>query len=213
VEQSVTRLLQFQDVSTFFLLLKHSNCCRPFSSPPVSPPSLSYQYHPVFNASSASSFLSHKPLTRIKYHHHHNFNRIFSKHSSSLHYLLHIIYTRASHSGVGKLSKSFSFFPWSWGGSSTQAWMPTYVSILRIPKMIWAWRATVEWYIDRGKPKTRRRTCPSATLSTTNPTWIDPDANPDLRGETPATNDLSHGTASNPSLNFWLRIVESFKLF
>jgi hypothetical protein len=32
---------------------------------------------------------------------------------------------------------------------------------------------------------------PSATLSTTNPTWIDPG----LRGERPATNRLSHGTA------------------
>jgi hypothetical protein len=40
-----------------------------------------------------------------------------------------------------------------WGGSSTQAWMPTYDSILCIPQMIWGWRATVEWYIDRGKPK------------------------------------------------------------
>jgi hypothetical protein len=40
---------------------------------------------------------------------------------------------------------------------------------------------------------------PSATLSTTNPTWIDPGANPGanpgLRGERPATNRLSHGTA------------------
>jgi hypothetical protein len=24
--------------------------------------------------------------------------------------------------------------------------MPAYVSILRIPQMIWVWRATVEWY-------------------------------------------------------------------
>jgi hypothetical protein len=45
------------------------------------------------------------------------------------------------------------FFPWRWGGSSTQAWMPTYVSILRIPQMIWVWRATAEWYIDRVKLK------------------------------------------------------------
>jgi hypothetical protein len=44
--------------------------------------------------------------------------------------------------------------------------------------------------------RTRRKTCPSATLSTTNPTWIDPGANPDLRSERPATNDLSHCTAS-----------------
>jgi hypothetical protein len=43
--------------------------------------------------------------------------------------------------------------------------------------------------------RTRRKTCPSATLSTTNPTWIDPGANPGLRGERPATNDVSHGTA------------------
>jgi hypothetical protein len=35
--------------------------------------------------------------------------------------------------------------------------------------------------IDRGKPTTRRKTCPSATLSTTNPTWTDPLSNPGLR--------------------------------
>jgi hypothetical protein len=32
-------------------------------------------------------------------------------------------------------------------------------------------------------------------LYTTNPTWIDPGANPGLSGERPVTNDLSHGTA------------------
>jgi hypothetical protein len=32
-------------------------------------------------------------------------------------------------------------------------------------------------------------------LYTTNPTWIDPGANPGLRSQRPATNDLSHGTA------------------
>jgi hypothetical protein len=30
---------------------------------------------------------------------------------------------------------------------------------------------------------TRRKTCPSATFSTTNPTWTDPGSNPGLRGE------------------------------
>jgi hypothetical protein len=38
------------------------------------------------------------------------------------------------------------FFPWRWGGSSTQAWMPAYVSMVNIPQMIWVWRATVELY-------------------------------------------------------------------
>jgi hypothetical protein len=39
------------------------------------------------------------------------------------------------------------------------------------------------------------KTCPSATLSTTNPTWTDPGSNLGLRGERPAINRLSHGTA------------------
>jgi hypothetical protein len=43
--------------------------------------------------------------------------------------------------------------------------------------------------------RTRRKTLPSATLSTTNPTRIDPGANMGLRGERPATNDMSHGMA------------------
>jgi hypothetical protein len=38
-------------------------------------------------------------------------------------------------------------------------------------------------------------TCPSATLSTTDPTWIDQGAKPDLRSERLVTNDLSHVTA------------------
>jgi hypothetical protein len=42
---------------------------------------------------------------------------------------------------------------------------------------------------------TRGKTCPSVTLSTTNPTWTDPGSNPDLRGGRPAANPLSHGTA------------------
>jgi hypothetical protein len=61
-------------------------------------------------------------------------------------------------------------------------------------------------YIDRGKPKnSERKTCPSATLSTTNPTWIDPSVNPGLRGERPATNDLSHGTAPYYWLEYCLK--------
>jgi hypothetical protein len=43
--------------------------------------------------------------------------------------------------------------------------------------------------------RTRRKPCPSATLSTTNPTWIDPGANPGLRVERLATNRLSYGSA------------------
>jgi hypothetical protein len=43
--------------------------------------------------------------------------------------------------------------------------------------------------------RTRRKPCTSATLSNTNPTWMDPNANPGLRSERPGTNRLRHGMA------------------
>jgi hypothetical protein len=73
--------------------------------------------------------------------------------------------------------------------------------------------------------RTRRKTCTSATLSTTNPTWINPGANPDLHGEMPATDDLSHDTAlravtwtwkhkqTNMSPYYESRQRKSYKLF
>jgi hypothetical protein len=44
------------------------------------------------------------------------------------------------------------------------------------------------------KRSTRGKVCPTATLSTTNPTWTDPGSKPGLSGERPAPNRLSHGT-------------------
>jgi hypothetical protein len=43
--------------------------------------------------------------------------------------------------------------------------------------------------------RTRIKTCPSVTFSTTNPSWTDSDANPGLRGKRSAANRLNHGTA------------------
>jgi hypothetical protein len=51
--------------------------------------------------------------------------------------------------------------------------------------------------IFAGETEVLGENLPSATLSTTNPTWIDSGANPGLRSERPATNRLSHGTATN----------------
>jgi hypothetical protein len=42
-----------------------------------------------------------------------------------------------------------------------------------------------------GKVRTRRETCLSATLSSTNPTWTEPGANPGLSCDRPATNRVS----------------------
>jgi hypothetical protein len=49
--------------------------------------------------------------------------------------------------------------------------------------------------IGRGKPKYSEKTCPSATLFTTNPTLPDPGLNPGRRGGKPATNRFSYGAA------------------
>jgi hypothetical protein len=43
--------------------------------------------------------------------------------------------------------------------------------------------------------RTLIKTGPSATLTTTNPTWTDADVNLGLHIERPATNCLSHGVA------------------
>jgi hypothetical protein len=62
------------------------------------------------------------------------------------------------------------------------------------PGWLWGWR--ILWNEDwQGKPKYAEKTCPSATLSTTNPTWPDLGSNPGRRGGKPATNRLSYGAA------------------
>jgi hypothetical protein len=50
------------------------------------------------------------------------------------------------------------------------------------------------WNNWQGKQNYSEKTCPSAALSTINPTFC-PEANPDRRGGKPATNRLSYGTA------------------
>jgi hypothetical protein len=48
----------------------------------------------------------------------------------------------------------------------------------------------------QGKPKYSEKTCPGATLSTTNSTWPDPGLNPGHRCGKPATNRFSYGAAT-----------------
>jgi hypothetical protein len=55
---------------------------------------------------------------------------------------------------------------------------------------------------------TRGKTCPSATLSTTNPTWTDPGSNPGLRDGMAAANRLSHVTVMHLiNVNINLRLT------
>jgi hypothetical protein len=57
------------------------------------------------------------------------------------------------------------------------------------------WWSTGGMKLTGENRSTGGKTCPSTTLSTTNPTWTDPGSNPGLRGESPVTNTLSHDTA------------------
>jgi hypothetical protein len=59
--------------------------------------------------------------------------------------------------------------------------------------------------------RTRRKTCPSPTMFTTNPTWTDSGANPGLPGERLATNRLSHDTAKNR--NLWQNVFIKYRIF
>jgi hypothetical protein len=61
---------------------------------------------------------------------------------------------------------------------------------------LWGWR--IWWNEWQGKPKNSEKTCPDATLSTTNPTWPDPELNPGRRDGKPATNRFSYGVAIIP---------------
>jgi hypothetical protein len=56
--------------------------------------------------------------------------------------------------------------------------------------------------------RTRGKTCPSATLPTTNSTWTDPGSNLGLRGGRPAANHLSHGTTIFSSFFRLVRLVQ-----
>jgi hypothetical protein len=48
--------------------------------------------------------------------------------------------------------------------------------------------------IDEKTEELKRKTCPSATRSTTNPTWTEPGTNPGVHSERQVTNHLSHDT-------------------
>jgi hypothetical protein len=55
--------------------------------------------------------------------------------------------------------------------------------IVPAPDDRWGWLWSNWWNEDwKGKSKYSEKTCPSATLSTTNPTWPDPESNPGHRG-------------------------------
>jgi hypothetical protein len=66
-------------------------------------------------------------------------------------------------------------------------------------RITYEYGALVEWYWQGNTKVPGKKTCPSATLSTTDPAYTGLGSNPDLRGVRPATNRLCHG----PILKDW----------
>jgi hypothetical protein len=88
-------------------------------------------------------------------------------------------------------SSSFS----GWGETESTWYVGHCWPIVPAPdERWWLWSS---WW-NEGKPKYSEKTCPSATLSTTNTTWPDLGSNPGRRGGKPATIRLSYGTALYP---------------
>jgi hypothetical protein len=85
----------------------------------------------------------------------------------------------------------------SWGGvrsssfgTLTNVWPIRAASVDR-----WWWLWSNWWNEDwQGKRKYSEKTCPGATLFTTNPTWLDPSSNRSHHGGKLATNRLSYVT-------------------
>jgi hypothetical protein len=63
------------------------------------------------------------------------------------------------------------------------------------PEWCW-WLWSSRWDGWQGKPKYSEKTCPSAALSTTDPTWPNLGSNPGRRGGKSATDCLCYGTAA-----------------
>jgi hypothetical protein len=93
-----------------------------------------------------------------------------------------------------RLSFKFLWVGWDWVHFVLR--LLTNWPIVPAPDGRW-WMWSSRWnYNWQGKPQYSEKTCPSATLSTTNPIWPDLGWNLDCRGGKPATNRLSYGTAS-----------------
>jgi hypothetical protein len=73
-------------------------------------------------------------------------------------------------------------FWWRW----REIWSVFFIFPSNIAPVEWNWQ---------GKTEVLGGNLSHCLLSTTNSTWTGPGSNPGLRGERPATNRLSHGTA------------------
>jgi hypothetical protein len=86
------------------------------------------------------------------------------------------------------------------GGNGKERVQTNFISNVSTGNMkLCCWAGVLAW----------RKSCPIATLPTTNPTPIRLDSNPDLHSDRPVTNHLSHVTAIKTqeiNCSFYLRL-------
>jgi hypothetical protein len=134
-----------------------------------------------------------------------NVAKLIKSKDSTMHTVINFVADKTNEQERYHRVQTFLFFSWRWGGVGL---VPKRGCLLTL-----AYYTFPRWYefgerrwndiLTGENRRTRRKTCPSATLSTTNPTRIDPGANPGLRGKRRATNDLSHGTALSTDKEMW----------
>jgi hypothetical protein len=81
-----------------------------------------------------------------------------------------------------------------WGETESTWYVGHYWPI--VPALDDTWWVWSSWWNKnwQRKPKYLEKTCHSATLSTTNPTWLDSGSNVGSRDQRPTTNRLSYRT-------------------
>jgi hypothetical protein len=97
---------------------------------------------------------------------------------------------------------------YSCGGTKSTKYCGHFWPIVQAPDHRWGRLWSNGWNEHwQGKQKYSEKTCPSATLSTTNPTWPDPGR----RGGKPETNRLSYGAACITKTLIWCRLTTTIR--
>jgi hypothetical protein len=90
------------------------------------------------------------------------------------------------------------FFTYLWGWSESKSTITEAICWPIVPALDdrwwWLWSSCWNEWVDE-ELKYSENTRPSAALSTTDPTWLDPGSIPDSRCGKPVTSRLSYGTA------------------
>jgi hypothetical protein len=109
-------------------------------------------------------------------------------------------------------NRSVSLFIWGWVRLNQLGIPATLWSILPASDDRW-WLWSSQWNKNwQGKSKYSEKTCPSATLSTTNPTWTELGSNPGRRNGNPVDNRLSYSTTLLSLFIYLLYFFSSTKL-